>query len=96
MRTVYPKPETGRSLNAGIVLSVWGKTAASISIMVTEIWGSVNNYIHCFMWDVISLIHALTLTKFNEIKAWMSNYIPMFYVDVITYLRPKIKKARWK
>ena len=28
-----------------------------------------------------------------EVRAWMSNYISMFYMDVITYPRPKISVA---
>ena len=33
--------------------------------------------------------------KFHMGKAWMSNYIPLFYMDVITYLCPKCLAASW-
>ena len=31
------------------------------------------------------LIHALTSI---EVRAWMSNYTPLFYMDMFTYLCP--------
>ena len=32
--------------------------------------------------------HALTSTLIIEVKAWMSNYISLFYVDVIAFPFP--------
>ena len=41
----------------------------------------MNNYIHCFNWDVISYSTV-------KVTVWVSNYIPLIYEYVITYPCP--------
>ena len=60
-------------------------------------WQSLNaikaltKTLHRFLWDVI-LLHNLTSTTIQlrsvEFKTRMSHYIPLFYMDIITYPLP--------
>ena len=51
------------------------------------IW--ISDYIHIFFYDIELFINALTSTAVDltvvEIKAWVSNCILLFDVDVNTY-----------
>ena len=49
---------------------------------VNRYWARMCNHTHCFMWDVIIPCPN------PEFRAWVSNYIPLIYVDVITYACP--------
>ena len=73
---------------------VWKKsrtTEIPFNHMIWLILG-ISNHIHDFMLSVIALVciisTAVSLNRLNE--TWLSNYIPMFDVDVITKPCPKL------
>ena len=47
------------------------------------IWRDQNIY--------LALVHALQTSSADEIRAWICNNISQFYVDVISYPRPKLR-----
>ena len=47
--------------------------------------------ISIYKWDVIT--HSCP--NFTEVRAWISNYITQFYVDVIPYPCPKLAANPW-
>ena len=64
-----------------------GPHVGPMNLVLTEIRTWINNYIHDFIWDVI--IHACYSMAWS-VKAWTINYIPLFYIDVITYPFPNL------
>ena len=73
---------------------VWRKSRTTEIPSNRMIWLilRISNYIHDFMLSVITrsclISTAVSLNRLNE--TWLSNYIPMFDVDVITKSRPKL------
>ena len=69
--------------NIFIGSSVWrnhhSAGGGGITLKITEMWVRMSNYAHYFLWDAITHPHHDS-----------SNYIPLFYVDVITHACPNI------
>ena len=53
----------------------WRPFYLSLNVLsVIKTW--ISNYIHCFIWDVVT--HPCSNLTTIEVRAWMSNYVPLF------------------
>ena len=63
----------------------------------------INNHIYRLLWDVITHVslHVLqwlinSSISQLQVRAWVSNYLPLFYVNMITYPQSRLVKQAHK